>query len=95
MPQLTTEPTFSLQVSPVPTTETVTVRYQLDQRTDVRLMVTDLQGRTLFKTEVINQAPGPHAYTLPSGQLPTGHGVYLLTVQASGYKQATRRIIRY
>ncbi|WP_044129428.1 CotH kinase family protein [Rudanella lutea] len=95
MPQLATEPALTLLISPNPTAETVTVRYQLDQRTDVRLVLTDLQGRRLFSTEVMNQEPGPHAYTVPPGQLPTGPGVYLLTVQATGYRQATRRVVRY
>ncbi len=57
---LAVEPTdaFSLTISPNPSVDDVTVKYQLDRKADVRLRLLDGAGRTLQTVLLPNQATG-------------------------------------
>ena len=93
---LATEPTdeFRLTLSPNPSAGDVTVRYQLRQRADVRLTLTDATGRVVHTMALPNQAAGEHVQVLPGRLLPTATGVYYLQLDAGG-QFSHRKILRF
>lgn len=93
---LATEPVDERRVtiSPNPSAGDITVRYQLRQRADVRLTLTDATGRTLHTVALPNQAAGEHAQTLPGRSLPAAPGIYYLQLDADG-QPVSRKILRF
>ncbi|UFH53885.1 CotH kinase family protein [Spirosoma sp. KNUC1025] len=92
---LATEPndSFDLTISPNPSANDITLRYQLQKRTDVRLTVTDASGKTIHVIDWPNQSAGAHQETLPAGSLPAA-GVYFMQLNVGG-QPAQRKIVRF
>ena len=93
---LATESTdsFGLTVSPNPSVGDIVVNYQLQQRANVRLSLTDAIGRTLSTFAWPNQASGDHQEILPVRSLPASSGVYFLQLEADS-QLVQRKIIRF
>ena len=92
---LATEPTdsFRLTISPNPSAGDVTVHYQLQQRANVRLSLTDATGRMISIFSWPSQSPGDHQEILPARSLPAQSGVYFLQVEADS-RLIQRKLIR-
>ncbi|GAB4012420.1 hypothetical protein GCM10028808_28460 [Spirosoma migulaei] len=94
---LATEPTdpFKLTISPNPSSGgDIMVQYQLQQRANVRLTITDATGRAVHALAWPNQSAGDHQELLPARSLPSASGVYYLQLDADG-KPVSRKIIRF
>ncbi|MVM40896.1 T9SS type A sorting domain-containing protein [Spirosoma sp. HMF3257] len=93
---LATEPTdpFKLTVSPNPSGGDVIVQYQLQQRANVSLTITDATGRAVYSLAWPNQSAGEHQELLPARSLPSTLGIYYLQLDANG-KPVSRKIMRF
>ncbi|MBD2701160.1 CotH kinase family protein [Spirosoma sp. BT702] len=85
---------FTVTVSPNPSSDNVTLRYQLAQRATVQLLITDAAGRSVQRLIWPNQPPGEHQETLPVSSLPTAPGTYMLQLNADG-KPISRKMVRF
>lgn len=92
---LATEPTdpFKLTVSPNPSGGDVIVQYQLQQRANVRLTITDATGRAVHTLSWPNQSAGEHQELLPARSLPSAPGIYYLQLDADG-QPVSRKMVR-
>ncbi|SOD93620.1 CotH kinase family protein [Spirosoma fluviale] len=83
---LAVEPThdFKLTVNPNPSTGPIHVNYQLQQRADVWLTLTDATGRTIYTITRPGQPAGEHWETIPNYVLSTKLGVYFLQLTSDG-----------
>ncbi|MCX6217127.1 CotH kinase family protein [Spirosoma sp.] len=93
---LALEPTtgFGFTVGPNPSSGNVILTYQLRQRADIGLMVTDATGRTIYSITRPGQSPGEHLETIPDQLLPTGRGVYFLQLTVDG-QSTSKKILRH
>ncbi|MBD2701161.1 CotH kinase family protein [Spirosoma sp. BT702] len=87
-------PDFNVTLSPNPSTDNVTLRYNLSQRATVQLLITDAAGRSVQRMTWPNQAAGDHEETLPAHSLPTAPGTYILQLNADG-KPISRKMVRF
>ncbi|GAB3706043.1 CotH kinase family protein [Spirosoma flavus] len=93
---LAAEPTatFDVTVSPNPSTDNVTLRYELAQRATVQLLIIDPAGRSVQRLTWPNQSSGGHEAILPAHALPTAPGTYILQLNADG-KPISRKMVRF
>ena len=93
---LATEPIDALNVtiSPNPSGGDVTIQYQLQQRANLKLTITDATGRTVQSLSWPNQSAGDHQETLPARSLPTAPGIYYLQLDADG-QPISKKILRF
>ncbi|MVM31657.1 T9SS type A sorting domain-containing protein [Spirosoma sp. HMF4905] len=92
---LATESTdsFKLTVSPNPSAGDVTVQYQLKQRANVRVTITDATGRVTHTITWPNQSAGEHQEMIPARSLPASQGTYFLQLDADG-QPVSRKLLR-
>jgi hypothetical protein len=93
---LATEPTdnFELIISPNPSSGDITLRYQLRQRADVKITITDPSGRVVNTNNWLNQPTGEHQEVLPTRSLPTEPGIYFLQLDING-QLTNRKVLRF
>ncbi len=61
---------------PNPANDVTNIKYSLKKQTDVTIIVTDMQGRTLYKQSLAGQASGEHLVPLSVSRLSPGNYVY-------------------
>ncbi|GAB2558932.1 CotH kinase family protein [Spirosoma aerophilum] len=83
-----------LNVGPNPSNGDVILRYTLQHRSDLQLVITDATGQLVHETTWLNQAAGDHQQTISAHLLPAATGVYFLQLQTAG-KLLSRKMLRY
>ncbi|MEM7040376.1 MAG: T9SS type A sorting domain-containing protein, partial [Bacteroidota bacterium] len=89
-----TETNWSMNVSPNPFSDQLTINYELAKATTMRFLLTDITGKVLYQYETGKQAPG--TYTVPMGSdiyaaLPKG--IYFLKGE-SEIGNITRKLVK-
>ncbi|QMW00819.1 CotH kinase family protein [Spirosoma foliorum] len=84
---------FTFTISPNPSIGDVTLQYQLQQRTNVRLIITDATGRQMNSLSWPNQSAGDHQEIVPARSLPTASGTYYLQLDLDG-QPVSRKLLR-
>jgi hypothetical protein len=70
----------NLRVFPNPGNEVAFVAFELTQGSQASLMVTDLAGKTVYRSDLGHLSSGEHRFELPASQFPSGAYLYTLTV---------------
>lgn len=90
----------SLDVYPNPFNPETTVRYSLNRRTTVEIIISDMMGREVYRTSPVEREAGSHAIRwngMDESGTGLASGVYLFTVRGSvesgGRMIATRRAV--
>lgn len=78
-------------VYPNPSTGNLTFRYALSQRSEVRLQILDVTGKTVYTQDFRQQAIGEHFKVVDLSGLPAGTYIYL--IQTNGVSLASRLVI--
>ena len=82
--------TFQMIVSPNPAHQTARLQYTLPEAGAVQIIVTDLQGRSLYVQDV-RQLAGEQTATLPLQKLSTG--VYIISVSSRQVRQSVKLVV--
>jgi hypothetical protein len=83
--------TLKYKIYPNPAQNETTLSYELKEATQVGVEITDITGKTVWKNEAQNQAPGAHSLTIPMEALP--EGLYFARLNA-GNEYTTQKIVR-
>ena len=75
---------LSLANHPNPFTEITTIKFELQQRSNVTLTVSDLSGQTVFEVTESGLPSGTHAFNFDASNL--SNGVYIYTINAVNMK---------
>ena len=80
-----------LSISPNPFSESTHIEYNLEQKADVKALVSDATGRVLFQKTILDNPAGNHQLTLDKTLFPA-KGAYFFTIQ-TGSQNLTRSMI--
>lgn len=87
-------PQWNMEVQPNPFSSELLVNYELKSRTDIEFVLTDLNGREIYRSGMLRMAPGSHQFELPgevSGSL--GGGIYFLQGR-SDQGNVTQKVVK-
>jgi hypothetical protein len=79
-----------LSAAPNPFNDHITVQCSLNTETSVRLLMTDMTGRTVKDLQLPILSAGEHTAYIQTNNLPTG--IYLLTIQTETGAQTTKLV---
>jgi len=82
---------LALSCYPNPASDKATIRYQLNNKSDVSLDICNLNGKVLKTTRTPAQAAGGHNYTFSLDEY--ADGIYICRLQAGQYSKSVRLVV--
>ena len=82
-----------LSLSPNPFSVSAQLQFELDEKVDTQVFITDMMGRIVFDKRFFELPPGQHGMVIENGML-GAPGLYSLTLRA-GRKTTTRQLVLF
>ncbi|MBK7850661.1 MAG: DNRLRE domain-containing protein [Bacteroidetes bacterium] len=73
---------YNLEVFPNPTTNDFNVRFDLKRSSNIRISISDLQGRLIWNKDLNRFSAGEQNYVIHSDEFSISNGLYILDVQS-------------
>jgi hypothetical protein len=80
-------------IYPNPASDFTFVRIDLESASDIRLNLTDLTGKLVWKNDYGYKNAGSHRFELQVSELPSG--IYFVEIQASGISKTEKLVVRH
>jgi len=85
---------FDMQVFPNPANEYAFVQYTLDNSSEVKIEMLDMNGKRVSLLRDAKQTSGPHIEIIDLRSLDLKHGTYLVCISAGNGKAVRRVVVR-
>ena len=82
----------SLNIYPNPANTSANVSFELNNETDVNIVVSDLTGKTIYSNKLGNMNSGSHNVTINTDTL--SNGIYIVNFEANGTTTSQKLVVR-